>query len=194
MDGWTDGQAALGSKQRGLPEALAVHCVAEMCRCLKGLWAAGLLHCDVKPDNFLLHLTRSTPHDHEQQHQDDEGPLLLELRVIDLGQSVDRLALLHHHQAGGGPAAAASCTSADAAAAGGDGGVVSVVRLTGEAGASGFQWPGAAHGQAWGEEQVSDTPPATQAGRHGSGQEGGPASQPVTVHDVIMMRPTNPRS
>lgn len=116
---------SLGASAQGLPEVLALHYTVKMAKLLLRLWEeGGMLHCDVKPDNFLLHTLPT------QQHSvEGHG-----LRMIDLGQAIDRQALTT--QAG------------------------RPVRLTGEAGAAGFQCHAARGGtrggpeeEGWGQEQ-----------------------------------------
>ena len=57
-----------------MSEALALHYAAEALRCVGALHACAMLHCDLKPDNFLL-----SAHGR--------------LQLIDFGRAVD-LALL----------------------------------------------------------------------------------------------------
>lgn len=57
-----------------MSEALALHYAAEALRCVGALHACAMLHCDLKPDNFLL-----SPNGR--------------LQLIDFGRAVD-LALL----------------------------------------------------------------------------------------------------
>jgi serine/threonine protein kinase len=52
---------------------------------LQGLWSVGILHCDLKPDNFLLWV-----HDDTGPAGEAKGPGLgVGLVLIDLGQAVD---------------------------------------------------------------------------------------------------------